>query len=184
MPKRKKEPRTLGTIVKSAYQRYRRVVDPVLPAARRVIDPLSLLVAGNGALAEIVYYGTPKVQQALEYVANDLDGTWLDVIQSGEVEFGMTVKFDEKLIQGQIDLWGSGKNGQMWVVDYKTGNPAYQDKAFKQLEIYCWALRKINKIELQQTVNLAVIYPFSKMTLVRTAPLYEQTEKELRFVRE
>lgn len=74
MPKRKKEPSTLGTIVKSAYKGYRKIADPVLPAVRRVIDPLSLLVAGNVTLAELVYYGTPKAQKALEYALNRLHG--------------------------------------------------------------------------------------------------------------
>ena len=106
-------------------------------------------------------------QKAMRYLAADQNGRWLDVIQNGHVEFGMAVKLGAGLLQGQIDLWGEDSEGQMWIVDYKTGSPKYQDKAFQQLEIYLWALQKMKKIRKDQTVRLAVIYPFSEMTLVR-----------------
>ncbi len=126
----------------------------------------------------------PHHQKALQYLAQDQQGRWLDVIRKGEAEFGMAVQFDGKLIQGQIDLWGEDSQGQMWVVDYKTGSPNYKEKAFYQLQIYCWALKKIKKIEAHRTVNLAVIYPFSEMTVVREASSILEIEKELRAVKE
>jgi ATP-dependent helicase/nuclease subunit A len=126
----------------------------------------------------------PLHQTALSYMAEDQDGLWLDIIRRGEVEFGMAVQFEGKLIQGQIDLWGEDSQGLIWIVDYKTGSTSYREKAFYQLQIYCWALQKIKKIEAHKTVNLAVIYPFSKMTLVRQAPSLVEIEKELRAVRD
>ncbi|MEZ0391757.1 MAG: UvrD-helicase domain-containing protein [Pseudobdellovibrionaceae bacterium] len=122
-------------------------------------------------------------QKALQYVALDRQGQWLEVIRQGEVEFGLAVQFDGKLIQGQIDLWGFDSKGEAWVIDYKTGSPRYQEKAFQQLQIYCWALQKIKKIEANKPVNLAVIYPFSESTLIRRAPSLEEIERELRSVR-
>lgn len=122
-------------------------------------------------------------QKALQYVARDQSGLWLEVIQQGEVEFGMAVKLEDKLIQGQIDLWGFDSKGAAWVVDYKTGNPKYQDKAFHQLHIYSWALQKMKKIKPTQTVNLAVIYPFSEQTLIRQSPSMAEIESELKSLR-
>lgn len=122
-------------------------------------------------------------QKALSYVAQDQGGLWLDIIRRGEVEFGLAVQFEEKLIQGQIDLWGFDSGGSAWVVDYKTGNPKHQEKAFQQLHIYSWALQKIRKLETDCPVNLAVIYPFAEMTLIRQAPNMAETEKQIRSLR-
>ena len=106
-------------------------------------------------------------QKALQFLADDHQGRWFEIIRGGEVEFGMAVKMGESLLQGQIDLWGRDEQGQTWIVDYKTGSPKYQEKAFQQLEIYLWALRKMKKIKADETVKLAVIYPFSEKTIVR-----------------
>lgn len=116
---------------------------------------------------------TDQERTALEYLAKDQDGRWLKLIKNGEVEDGIAVLIDDNLIQGQIDLWGSlslsDSGSEVWVVDYKSGSEKYQDKAFAQLEIYAWALRSMNKIGIDQKVNLAVIYPLAQKTFVRTA---------------
>lgn len=123
-------------------------------------------------------------QKALQYVAQDQNGRWLEVIRQGEVEFGLAVKLEEKLIQGQIDLWGTDSQGHVWIVDYKTGSPKYQDKAFHQLHIYSWALQRMKKIQSLQTVKLAVIYPFAEMTIIREAPSISEIERELLSLRD
>jgi ATP-dependent helicase/nuclease subunit A len=106
-------------------------------------------------------------QKALQFLAGDSQGRWFEIIRNGEVEFGMAVKMGASLLQGQIDLWGRDESGQAWVVDYKTGSSRYQDKAFQQLEIYLWALKKMKKIGADEKVQLAVIYPFAEKTIVR-----------------
>lgn len=116
-------------------------------------------------------------QKALRYLAQDQQGLWLDVIRNGYVEYGLAVKMGEGLLQGQIDLWGADEQGRIWLVDYKTGSPRFQDKAFKQLEIYLWALHKMKKITKPEQVQLAVIYPFSEMTLVRPAQGWQPPDK-------
>jgi ATP-dependent helicase/nuclease subunit A len=123
-------------------------------------------------------------QKALEYLALDQQGLWLDLIRNGEVEYGMAVQFDGKLIQGQIDLWGFDSKGEPWLIDYKTGSPKYQEKAFQQLHIYCWALQKMNRIPSTQVVNLAVIYPFSEITLIEKSPAFAVIDRDLRTLRE
>jgi ATP-dependent helicase/nuclease subunit A len=121
-------------------------------------------------------------QAALRYLAEDQNGRWLEVIQNGEVEFGLAVKLDQRLIQGQIDLWGFDHSGQAWVVDYKTGSSEHQAKAMKQLHIYCWALQKMKKIDPEKPVQLAVIYPFSNLTLIEKAPSLLEIEKQIRSI--
>jgi ATP-dependent helicase/nuclease subunit A len=118
-------------------------------------------------------------RQALQFLAKDEKGRWLEIIRNGHVEYGLAVKLGAGLLQGQIDLWGQDSSGQVWVVDYKTGSPKYQEKAFQQLEVYLWALNKMKKIADPEKVILAVIYPFSEMTLVRQAPSIAKIEKSV-----
>ncbi len=120
---------------------------------------------------------SPTHQAALKYLSEDHDGRWLEIIKHGEVEYGLAVKANLTLIQGQVDLWGFDLSGQAWVVDYKTGNPMHQAKAMKQLLIYCWALQKMKKIDPAVPVCLAVIYPFSKLTIIEKAPAFAEIEK-------
>lgn len=116
-------------------------------------------------------YLPEKTQKALTYLMEDQNGLWQEVIQNGEVEFGFSAKLGQSLVQGQIDLWGRDKKGQVWIVDYKTGSPQHSEKAFQQLEIYAWALAKMKKLDPQERIQLSVIYPFSETTLVKTGQL-------------
>jgi ATP-dependent helicase/nuclease subunit A len=118
-----------------------------------------------------------KEQIALQYLLHDQKGLWLDLIKDGHVEWGFAVLHEEgdskSLIQGQIDLWGIDKDGQAWVVDYKTGSPEALEKALEQLKIYTWALSKMIKLQPNQSVKLAVIYPLAGLTEVRTCRVDE-----------
>jgi ATP-dependent helicase/nuclease subunit A len=107
--------------------------------------------------------------KALSYVLTDQEGLWKNLIKGGSVEFGFSVFQKNNLIQGQIDLWGI-QSDVAWVVDYKTGNPKYQDKAFEQLKIYAWALKQMGQISATTEIKLAVIYPFSQKTKVESFP--------------
>ncbi len=128
--------------------------------------------------------------EALEYVCESDQGLWPRLIISGEVEYGFTVRIsnefnqtlqkiqdenlnplllelNEKLIQGQIDLWGQDKDGKYWIVDYKTGSTFFLEKAFRQLSIYEICLKAMGKIPSHEAVHRAVIYPFDKKTFIR-----------------
>jgi ATP-dependent helicase/nuclease subunit A len=122
----------------------------------------------------------PKLNEvqskALQFLAKDRNGIWLDLIKSGEVEDGIAVMKKPFLIQGQIDLWGYDDKGQAWVVDYKTGSERYQEKAFSQLEIYTWALKKMKKIKPTDRVQLAVIYPLSGSSYIQQSMDFQKAE--------
>ncbi|MFN7824121.1 MAG: UvrD-helicase domain-containing protein [Pseudobdellovibrionaceae bacterium] len=102
------------------------------------------------------------------------------IIQNGEVEFGFGILWKKDLLQGQIDLWGRDDSGRAWVIDYKTGSPHHLDKAFSQLEVYTWALRKMKKITATEEVSLAVIYPFEEEAIrIKKARTQNEFESSL-----
>ncbi len=83
------------------------------------------------------------------------------LIQNGYVEMGFSYKQGDKIIDGQIDLWGI-IDGKVWIVDYKTGSTRYRDKAFLQMEYYARALEKSDMIPKNAPIHLSVIYPFAE----------------------
>lgn len=81
------------------------------------------------------------------------------LIENGHVEFAFLVKLpDGKLMNGRIDLWGFDESGNPWIIDYKTGDPKYADKAFAQMEAYAWALQALGLIPKTQSVKLLPIF--------------------------
>lgn len=85
----------------------------------------------------------------------------MQIIESGHAEWGFSFKHAEFWVQGQIDLWGT-VNGEVWLVDYKTGSSQYSETAFDQLKAYAWALHKMNFVTTETPVHLAVVYPFEQ----------------------
>jgi len=102
-----------------------------------------------------------EVKKALSFMRSLKSPPLMALIENGHVEMGFSFKDDSKIIDGQIDLWGSFNN-EVWIIDYKTGNPKYKDKAFLQLEYYARALKKSDMISKTQKIILSVIYPFSE----------------------
>lgn len=111
----------------------------------------------------------PKIKKAIEFLKSWSDGRILELIKMGEAEWGFAVAKNRWLLQGQIDLWSQDSKGRYFVVDYKTGAEKYKEKAFEQLEIYAWALRKMGKIPTEINPILMVIYPFSAAVFEKTA---------------
>jgi ATP-dependent helicase/nuclease subunit A len=105
-----------------------------------------------------------KFLQALEFVKNLASPPLKQVIEQGEVEWGFQLKTKKGVIEGQIDLWGE-VNGEIWVVDYKSGDSRYSEKAFRQLELYAYALTRYRP---GKPVKLAVIYPLLKKVETKT----------------
>lgn len=105
------------------------------------------------------------IQEAVQFVFNYERLNFKDLIRKGYVEFGFILLQNAKRLEGQIDLWGM-VDGEIYIVDYKTGNQAYAEQAFTQLNLYALALRKL---DYKENINLVVVYPFSKYVEVRQA---------------
>src|SRR5262249_2088157 len=83
----------------------------------------------------------PKLANALKYVTELTSPPMAELLKQGEVEWGFQIKTRLGLLEGQIDLWGTVA-GQTWVIDYKSGSENYKERAFKQLELYAFALSR------------------------------------------
>lgn len=102
------------------------------------------------------------------------------IIKNGYVEWGFGAKIRNCLVQGQIDLWGFSDSGELWIVDYKTGNPEHSEKAFRQLEIYALALFKVGKAKSTHKIKLCVLYPFDTTPFrVSECLPFEDIERQL-----
>ena len=97
----------------------------------------------------------------MSYVAETKEIPLLQIIKNGHVEWGFSFNENQLWIQGQIDLWGE-VDGQVWLVDYKTGSSAFANSAFEQLKAYAWALFRMKFITQNQKIHLAVVYPFER----------------------
>lgn len=114
-----------------------------------------------------------KVQDAIAFVRKNDELPLLDIIASGEVEWGFAMIERGILIEGQVDLWGRSPDGTVWIVDYKTGNPEMREKAFEQMSLYTLALRKSGLIRKDEPLKLAAVYPFAREIFVQPEPDYE-----------
>jgi len=107
-------------------------------------------------------------------------GQFLQELMSlGEVEWGFSLRLGTQLLRGQVDLWGQDREGDYWVVDYKTGNPEYAAKASEQLQIYAWALRKLKKVPATARLRLAAVFPFDDQVVIEEALGQEQIHERL-----
>lgn len=111
-----------------------------------------------------------RVQQAFEWALKLTSPPLADLIRNGQVEWGFQYKTPVGLMEGQVDLWGEDSQGRIWIVDYKTGKSAYEEKAFQQLWLYSLALRKLKP---KSEIHLAVIYPFEQKVSRVPAPTAE-----------
>tara|TARA_B100000749_G_C18450166_1_gene476223 strand:- start:59646 stop:62657 length:3012 start_codon:yes stop_codon:yes gene_type:complete len=102
---------------------------------------------------------------AIDYVRGLQDPPLKEIIHNGHVEWGFQLLTKEGIMEGQIDLWGLDAKGNVWLVDYKSGQEKYKAKAFEQLKIYAQALRAKG---IDKEINLAVIYPMSQSVFTST----------------
>ncbi|RYZ64932.1 MAG: hypothetical protein EOP05_21315, partial [Proteobacteria bacterium] len=114
-----------------------------------------------------------KVLDAIEFVRNADAPPLMEIINSGEVEWGFGMIEHGILIEGQVDLWGRSPDGTVWIIDYKTGNPEMREKAFEQMALYTLALRKSGLINPEEKLRLAAVYPFAKLIYTADEPKYE-----------
>ena len=111
-----------------------------------------------------------RVLAAIEYVKKLREPPLMEIVTRGEVEWGFAAQIEGVLIPGQIDLWGRSRRGDVWIVDYKTGNPEFKDKAFDQMALYASALRKSGLVAKDDWIRLAAVFPFSEQVFVQNEP--------------
>lgn len=117
---------------------------------------------------EIVRWFHPEEQgeamEALNWVLGLRSPDMEAIICSGEAEWSFTYQHPREplIVEGQIDLWGRDSTGKLWIVDYKTGNTEYYQKALEQLTYYSEALVAAGIAHLDEAIGLAAIFPFSK----------------------
>lgn len=137
-----------------------------------------------GQLAQLISKWFPgqegEVANALNFVREAVLPPLLEIIANGEVEKGFIIKEGSIIIPGQIDLWGRTNLGQVWIVDYKTGNPDGRESAFAQMEIYTLALYKSGLVEPNEEIQLAAIFPFAGKIFTREARRVEKIIERLR----
>jgi ATP-dependent helicase/nuclease subunit A len=87
------------------------------------------------------------------------------IIANGHVEWGFQLRAKNKIIEGQIDLWG-GDGNVTWLLDYKSGTSRSLEKSFTQLDLYSLALREFG---VQGEIFCGVIYLLEKKVEIRPA---------------
>ncbi len=117
-----------------------------------------------------------EVLKAVNFVRESKEPPLLEVIANGAVEWRFAAVESGLLIEGQIDLWGRTNSGEAWIVDYKTGNPDYKEKAFEQMSIYSLALRKSGYLLPDEKLMMAAVYPFEGEIFVKSAPSIPQVK--------
>lgn len=106
------------------------------------------------------------LQRAIQYISQQKEVPLLQIIEEGHVEWGFAYRHQERLVQGQIDLWGQiGET--LWILDYKTGSQKYSEAAFAQMTIYAWAILRMNQVRDIKNIKLAAVYPLDEKIKVR-----------------
>ena len=103
------------------------------------------------------------VEKALQFVESLQTPPMKTLLASGHAEWGFLSCWHNYIVEGQVDLWGE-VGGHIWIIDYKTGNSRYADRAFQQLAIYGKVLAKKNP---GKPISLATVYPIEQKVEVR-----------------
>lgn len=122
---------------------------------------------------ELLQISDEDLKKPLQFLANTQQIPLLEIIEKGHVEWGFALKYQDSLMQGQIDLWGI-VNETLWMVDYKTGSQRYSDTAFKQLEAYAWALYRMKYLNGVKDIKLAVVYPMDEVVKIENVRSLEE----------
>lgn len=113
----------------------------------------------------IRFQGVEEGLNQFPFLKNLTSPPFKEVLENGYVEWGFQCKRGQRILEGQIDLWGFDSNNRLWVIDYKTGSSRSQEKATLQVQFYLWILRQrgVNKNEPKPSEFCwAVIYPFEE----------------------
>src|SRR5690606_933279 len=97
----------------------------------------------------------------------------VELLKTGEVEWGFQWRAPWGIVEGQIDLWGIS-GGTVWVIDYKTGNSKFAQKALDQLQIYAHALR--NHLKEDLPIKVAALFAADGRVAVADALTPDEVE--------
>lgn len=119
-----------------------------------------------------------EAREALSWLLSLKEPDLSTILMAGEVEWNFTFLRKDRngqwAIDGQIDLWGRDSEGRLWVVDYKTGDSFFKDKALRQLRYYAEALIAGGHAKSGEEVFLCALYPFTKEVFTeRWVPSWE-----------
>ena len=103
------------------------------------------------------------ILKALHWVEGLVTPPMQELLTTGHSEWGFQLKIDSEILQGQIDLWGETSDA-VWLIDYKSGQSRYIEKAFDQLQIYAQVLQKLN---LGKPIQMVALYPFEQRVEIR-----------------
>lgn len=95
------------------------------------------------------------LQKYIDYLEGEALFPFSELIEDCQLEWGFVMKHGDKTIEGQVDFWGRDLNGEIWVMDYKTGSSRFKSKAMDQLRIYALALSKLYP---EQKINMVSIF--------------------------
>ncbi|MGZ3818241.1 MAG: UvrD-helicase domain-containing protein [Bdellovibrio sp.] len=126
---------------------------------------------------DLLQISDDDLKQPLQFIYTASEVPLSKIIEAGHVEWGFALNINELRLQGQIDLWGEVDN-TIWIVDYKTGSQRYSTTAFKQLQVYAWALYRMNYFTAEKTVKLAVVYPMEEVIKTETVEDIETLHRE------
>ncbi len=101
---------------------------------------------------------------AVKYLFEQENFPFCTILASGEKEWGFDYN-GEKSISGKVDLWAESE-GEVWIVDYKTGQTAGAEKGFSQLKVYKEMLKKYLGVSKVLKYNLVLTFPYEKKTFV------------------
>lgn len=118
------------------------------------------------------------LRKPLEFITTSAQVPLIAIINKGHVEWGFALSYKDLRLQGQIDLWGE-INNTVWIIDYKTGAQKYSETAFKQLEVYAWALYRMKYIDSTKDVKLAVVYPMEEVVKIQPMMDIEKLNLEM-----
>jgi ATP-dependent helicase/nuclease subunit A len=163
--------RSLSMAVAAARgTRLHRVFEMAKPDAARSADENRELLA-----SEIVRWFVEDEQagarEALQWLLALQEPDLSVVLTTGQVEWSFTYVRGAYAVDGQIDLWGRDSEGRLWVIDYKTGDSSYREKALRQLKYYAEALLAGGLAKVGETAYLCALYPFSKEVFTESVVL-------------
>jgi ATP-dependent helicase/nuclease subunit A len=111
-----------------------------------------------------LYGNSEDVAKAVDYLLELKSPPMLELVNTGFPEWGFMTCYNECVLEGQIDLWGT-VNGEHWIIDYKTGSTDYKDKAMAQLRIYGDVIKKHTGSE---KVHIAAVFPMEEKYFLET----------------
>lgn len=134
-----------------------------------------------------VNWEDPEAQELKTRLEKETEVDLRLLIANGSPEWSFMVRLPEganrEFLQGRLDLWGFDRNNQAWIIDYKTGQIRYADKAIAQLKIYAWALYTLKMVAADQPIRLLPIFisenPGASQEIANLASLEKELPKLL-----